>query len=471
MPLLSSISAIFLGNFSNRIVHLVSLSILARLISPEIFGVYSAYLFVILISRTFFDHFLNKNIIIFEDNQDIHSTAIVISLAHGIIIFFFVLLGSELIAELAGLSRLSYVLQIGSFYIITRSLVNPMASIFQKKGMFVEIAKGEVYATLIGPFFTSITLAFLKFQIEALLLGLILGDLFLILYYSFRLNFSFLSVQATTIKLLYRNFWNIAIAQILNQFAQRGPFLIVSRCLGALSLGYFSKSIAIMNLPLSLSIDVLSRVGFPLIRNAVEKNRDVKEIILRLLYLILVAFFPVAAILHNNASKIIWLILGSEWLDASNILAILSISLLFRVLMKVSVVVLNSYERFDLVRGLQLIYASLVLGFSWAFHDNLHSLSLGYTYAVILSGLVMFLCVVNATKLSLTRLFEGLFRVYIVFITIQISGSYSVYLSLAISISFFFILHTFEKARVYFLGDLGLWWLNLLKRQIKTRWS
>lgn len=130
---LKSLKWSFLGEIATRAIQPIPVLILARLLSPEDFGLVGVAMTLIGLSQIFQDFGLGKAII--QRETDIEETSNIVfwsNLLLGALVSLVIILIAPIIAVLFNESRLTNVLRVLSFQIIFTSLTTVHQALFQR---------------------------------------------------------------------------------------------------------------------------------------------------------------------------------------------------------------------------------------------------------------------------------------------------------------------------------------------------
>lgn len=339
------------------IVGIVITAILARLISPEDFG-------VIAIATVFINFFSTlttvgispavvQNKTITEDElRSINSFTFIIA---GVITLLYICSIPLIINIYDGneiLSNIMLLLSVNVFFSVAATIPNAM---ILKTKMFKFIAiRTIVIQIVLG--IISVAAALLGAGIYALMINPIGSSiiLFVVNFKKFPIGFARLSKSATN-KIL-----SFSVFQMLFNLVYLGyrniDKLIVGNYFGLKSLGYYEKSYRLMLMPIENISSVTSPVLHPLLSEYQNDRNKIWNTYVLMIETLAEFSFILSVALYFLADAIITIMYGDQWLSAIPVFKILALSTAFQLLQIPIGAVLQSINK---VKG--LFYSSLIL--------------------------------------------------------------------------------------------------------------
>lgn len=312
------------ARLADRSVGLLSTIILARLLVPGDFGLIAMATAIggmlDLLGAFGFDVALIQKS---KTERRHYDTAWTLNLIFGVVCG----LGMIVLAEPAAafyneprLSTVMYVLSISSFVIGLNNIgiVDFRKELnFRQEFIFIFVRRAVT-------FFFTITMAIVFRSYWALLLGILLGRIVnCIMSYVMSSYRPRLSLSAGR-ELFGFSKW-IFVNNLLNFLRHDGCTFIIGKMFGARELGIYRVSYELSNLPSTELVAPINRVAFP----GYAKMKTVDEIkfsYLTLLGLITLVIVPIGVGIAAVAEPMVLTVLGSQWIDAAALVAILAIS-------------------------------------------------------------------------------------------------------------------------------------------------
>lgn len=309
-----------------RVISYVRTAIIARILSPSQFGIFSITTIVLslleIVTETGINAFLIQHD---EDIEKYLSTAWVISILRGFFIAFFIFLLAPFIASFFRTPDAVLLIQVVSIVPLIRGFINPAIVRFQKDLKFHK----EFYyraSIFFVESFVSIILVFLLASPLALVWGLIAGALFEVsISYLFVKPFPQFAFDFAKSKyIIHRGKW-LTLTGIFSYLFHNGDNIVVGRVLGASSLGIYDMAYKLSTLPITEVSVVINQVTFPVYVKIGEERKRLWRAFLRTLLLVTIVSVPIGLILIFFAKEIILIVLGSKWTGSIPVLQVLAV--------------------------------------------------------------------------------------------------------------------------------------------------
>lgn len=412
----------FGSNTGVFIIQFITTLILARIFTPLEFGIVGA----ILIFTSFTDIILNfgvnsaviqkKNL----TNQDIN-TAKTISVIIGLIATVSTLVLSDIISNFLRIESSLYIELISLGFIINSLGIVPSA-IFQREFKFKYIVIKDIISTIVFGV-TAIIFGILDHGLFALIYAYLLKYLtstLLILYLNnlrYKFEFSILSAK----KILQYGWWQ-TVSDFFNVIGNQGDNLVINRNLGNFELGLYSRMYQLGAISAFILGQVIDMVFFPYYSKNQDNLEKIAKIYLTLKALALLIYIPLSLILFIFSEEIILLLLGPNWIDGAIVFQILSLTMVFRFLYKLSDPIFRALGKTYLRAKLQIVFAVLIIiaslmGTKW----GLVGVSIGVSLVLIMNYFLITIYTLKLLNIKITKLTEILFPQLVIFIIAIIS--------------------------------------------------
>lgn len=311
--------------FATRAMSILKIALLARVLSPDQFGIFGIATLVLgfleIVTQTGVDVFL------IQSRNDITryiSSAWVMSIIRGIIIFLIILISAPLIATFFKSPSATTIIVLIAFAPLIKGFINPAEIKFQKELKF----KYEFWFRT-SIFFTdaliSVIFSILTHSVYGLIIGLYSGAL-LELAISFLIKPKpKLEIKFDYLKELFHKGKWVTAYSALAYFAENGDNIIVGRVMGIPTLGIYQMVYKISIAPLSEISDVVNQVFFPVYSKIAEDKKRLFLAFSKTTLILSIATFIIGGIIFLFPSQIITIVLGTRWLLAAPALKILAI--------------------------------------------------------------------------------------------------------------------------------------------------
>jgi len=192
--------------------------------------------------------------------------------------------------------------------------------------------------------------------------------------------------------------------QLISYFARNADNLMVSRFFGATQLSYYALSYRILLTPIQLIGQVITRVLFPALARVRDDPSRTGPLIQRSIRAVAVVAFPSMLLVSVAAWDVIQVVLGSAWLPAAPVLAILAITGARQSVTSINSPVMLAMNRPDVQLRFSLTAAvvqigGMVCGLPW----GIVGVAAGYTIAGIVLTPLIGLVQRHVTGLTLTQ--------------------------------------------------------------------
>ncbi|WP_308872828.1 MOP flippase family protein [Thiothrix subterranea] len=313
------------GNIFRQAFQLLTLIIMARLLSPEEFGTFA----ILMVFVGFFNIFAmmgTSQVVVYLDSpsQRMLSTIFYFNIGTGLFLSGVLYIASEYIESFFKISDLATYLQlIGiSFIPLTLSLVQK--ALLEKALHFKKVVIIETLALGVASL-AAIIAAFYEIGIYSLILMVLLNNALLAigLWVSTQWKPS-LTFHIDDLKTIWNYSANLTGFSFINYFSRNADQFLIGKFLGSSSLGIYSIAYKIMLYPLDNISRVIVRVLFPAFSEIKNDNVRFKAAYLKAISFIALITFPIMMGLLATADNFVALALGDKWSEMALILMILA---------------------------------------------------------------------------------------------------------------------------------------------------
>lgn len=388
----------------------VMLIVLARLLTPEDFGLMSAALVVLGFSAMFYELGVGPALVQRPEVTPAHIRAgmtgsLLMSLVFGVA----VAAGAPLIASIFEIPTLAPVLVILAFEFPIQGVSVVSKSMMQRELRFKELAIIDVAGYALGYGIVGVTLALLGFGIWALVAAHLTVAFFssiaaiAIGRYGLRPGF-----DRAAFKELMVFGGGFTLSRVFNYIARQGDNFVTGRWLGAAALGVYSRAYQLVVFPISQLTQVIGQVLFPAMAQIQTSTQRLSGAFRRGTTFMALVFAPLSVFAAVLAPEIVAVFLGSQWTEAVVPFEILALGMVFRAVYKMSDVLVQATGAVYRTAWRQAAYAIAVVGGAWiGQHWGLVGLSYGVLGALILNYALMSHLSVSLTSLTWGRFFKA----------------------------------------------------------------
>lgn len=315
------------------ILQLLQISVLARYLAPEDFGLMALATVVIGFSRIFSDMGVSNAIIHHQNTSHEQLSSLYwLNIAVGISLFLLVSIASPWISLFYDEPRLTELLIILSLSFIILAIGNQYRILFQKDLQFNLMAKIEIVAAA-GAFVVAVVCAIAGFGVYSLVNATLASTIIAsALYLFFGISThrpSFIFRYDETKK--YLGFGMYQTGQsTLNYFNSQFDVILIGKLLGAEALGIYSLVKQLAMRPAQIINPIITKVTFPILAKFQNDTDALKGVYLKTINYISSVNFPIYMLIAVLAEPIVIIMFGEEWRKAAPVLQILAVYFMIR---------------------------------------------------------------------------------------------------------------------------------------------
>ncbi|MDX2478962.1 MAG: lipopolysaccharide biosynthesis protein [Desulfuromusa sp.] len=317
-----------MGEISSKAITPFVFVVLARLLTPEDFGVVVAATMVITFSQSIWEAGMGKAIIQFEGDRDtIANTAFWINIALAVLVAGLIVVSSSPIAEyIFHDSRVSAVLKIMAIQVLLSASVSIHTALLQKDMNFRHLFWVRL-ATVAVPGLTSIPLAWYGMGYWSFVAGTLVGQILQVSIlwktspWQPRINFDLVIAK----KLLGFGGW-ITVTALLVWFYMWADSFIVGIYLGSNELGLYRIGNAFVIMIYGLLFGPLIPVLYTHLTSTSQDLVRIQAVMLKVVRILIFVSLPLAAIISANADLIGGLVFGPRWQGVGLVISIMALT-------------------------------------------------------------------------------------------------------------------------------------------------
>ena len=316
----------YLLRFGSRIIASLQLVILARLLTPEDFGLIGSAMLVLSLLQTFSATGFNQALVV--KKQDISAyldTVWWVEVGRGIAIGLIVFLMAPLAASFFKEPETLPILRALAIYPFVTSLASPGLIQLDKALRFKRLVLFQGVLTILG-LIVSIASALIFRNVWALVIGTLFGGILMsfgsYFIYPYRPGMGFAWHKA-------RELWDFGRWVLGNKIAHYlfndGDDWVVSRLLGSEALGLYQMAYNLGNAPSTEVTAIFSRVALPVFSKIQYELPRMRRAYLRLLQTVMFVSTPVSLGIALVAQDVVIGFMGEKWAPMIRSLQILLI--------------------------------------------------------------------------------------------------------------------------------------------------
>lgn len=379
-----------LGNFANQGMRFAFGIILARLLSPDAYGVIGMLSIFMCLVSVFIDCGFSQALVVKSDRtQKDFSTEFWFNIGVGLVGYLLLFVSSPYIADFYNMPILSPVLKVIGIGIVVNSLCVVQSAQFTIRLDFKTPVKiGVITQILTG--IIGIILAYFGWGVWALVfqqvLGSVLSAILLWIAAGWRPTCEF---STTSFRYLWSYGSRFLGTSLVSMLFDNIQPLIIGKIFSAQTLGLYSRAQGFATLPSSNLSGVLGRVTFPILAKVNGDIDKLSSIYRRMMKVVGFIVFPLMVGLSATSRPVVELLLNSQWYGCIILLKILCFALMFQPISYVNISLLEAAKRPDIMFKLELIKKPLgLLILLLSSYFGIVSFSLGYLFVCVFSVLM-----------------------------------------------------------------------------------
>lgn len=341
---------------SQQIIQFVIGIVIARILSPQDYGIIGMTAIFFAVANTFVDSGFGSALIQKKDrNNEDYSTSFYFNFLVGLLSYLLLYFAAPAIASFYRTPLLCDVIRILGLSLVINSLtisqIAKMTAEMKFKEMSIITIVTQIITGLVGLYLAYSgrgVWALVFQQLSSCIVRLIMIEIYLKWFPKQIFSIS-------SFKHLFSYGSKILCSSLINVVYDNLYTLVIGRVFSAKEVGYYNRANQFAILPTSTILNIFMKVAFPLmaeVQDDVEKLKIAYKKFLRVPIFIL---YPILFGLIALAEPLILVLLGEKWLFAVPLLQVLCISSFFDPLTHINLNILYVKGRTDLVLKLELI--------------------------------------------------------------------------------------------------------------------
>lgn len=335
--------------------------IMARLLTPDDYGLIGMLAVFMSISQVFIDGGMSVALVQLKERKDSDfSTAFFLNLFVSIAFYLILFISTPLIARFFNQPLLESITKIYTICLVVNSLAAVNKTKLTISVDFKTLAKISVTSAIISGVI-GIYFAYSGYGVWALVIqALVSSGLMTILsFYYVRWYPKLKLFTKESFQSLFGFGSKLLVAQLISQVYTNLYSLAIGKKFNAASLGYYTRANQFTTLVSNNLTDILARVSLPVLSKVQDNDEQLVGIYSRYLKSAVFVVFPVVLGLCGVAKPLVLILLTDKWADTILLLQILCIGQLTTVVTQVNLNLLYVKGRSDLVLKLEIAKKSI----------------------------------------------------------------------------------------------------------------
>jgi len=344
------------SNFANQGMRFVFGLILARLLSPDAYGVIGMLTVFLCVVQVFIDCGFSQALIAKQDRtQTDFSTEFYFNIGVGLIGYCLLFISAPFIADFYNMPLLTSVLRVVGLGVIINSLCVVQSAQFAIRLDFKTPAKLAVITNMFSGV-VGIFLAYCGYGVWALVFQQIAGNflngILLWILAGWRPTIEF---SKDSLKYLWSYGSKILASSIIQQVYDNLYPLVIGKFFSARQLGLYSRAQGFATLPSSNVSGILGSVTFPILSKINNDTPRLMRIYRQMIKTAAFIVFPLMLGLFAISNPLVKVLLNRQWYDCILILQLLCCALLWQPISAINLSILKVIGRTDILLKLEII--------------------------------------------------------------------------------------------------------------------
>lgn len=350
------------GNFANQGMRFVFGLILARLLSPDAYGVIGMLGVFMCVVSVFIDCGFSQALIAKQDRtQTDLSTEFFFNIGVGIVGYAMLFVAAPFIADFYNMEILSPVLRVIGLGVVINSLCVVQSAQFSIRLDFKTPAKLGVATNLFSGVI-GIALAYCGWGVWALVFQQIAGGLlYAVLIWIMAGWRPTLEFSKDSFLYLWNYGSKVLASSLIQQVYDNLYPLVIGKFFSARQLGIYSRAQGFASLPSTELSSVLGSVTFPVLSKINNDRERLIEIYRKMMRTTAFIVFPMMLGLCATASPLIKILLNEQWYECIFLCQLLCCALIWQPLSFIHISVLKVVGRTDVVLKSEMLKRSMGL--------------------------------------------------------------------------------------------------------------
>lgn len=350
----------FLERFGAQILQMIIFVVLARILSPEAFGLIGMLAIFIQVSQSLVDSGFGQALIQKKDTDEIdYSSVFFINLIVSVVIYVLLYFSAPLIANFYSEPELIKLVRVLGLQFIISAFSLVQVAKLTKEVKFKKLMMVKLPSTLIGGG-AGIVAAYSNFGVWSLIIYQLVDKATYSLQVWVQSKWTPLWViQWKRVKTLFDFGGKLMLEGLISTIHKNLYELAIGRYFSAAQVGYYTQANNIQNLPVQNISVALERVTFPILSSIQDDDVRLKRAFQKIMRQVLFLLAPLMIGGIVLADPLFELVLTKKWLPAAPYFQLLCISGLFYPLTVYNLNILKVKGRSDLYLYLGLINKSI----------------------------------------------------------------------------------------------------------------
>lgn len=343
------------GGFGVQGVSFIVTIIMARILTPEDYGLVGMLTIFIAVAQSLIDSGFSQGLIRKRDAdyRDI-STVFYFNIGAALVIYMILYMGAPLIARFYGMPQLVSLTRVISLGIVINSFAMVQRALLTIKMDF----KTQALATLSGAIVAGVVGIFMAYHGSGVwslvyyqLINCFITTLLLWIVSRWWPSAVF---STSSFKTLFSFGSKIAVSSVIDNIYRNIYLLVIGKWFKSSTLGYYTRSQQFGELPISFS-GIIQRVSYPVLCSFQDDDVRLRELFLKFINISAFVTFPVMMGIVAVAEPMILVVLGEKWRFSALLLQIMCFGLMWYPICAINQNILQVKGRSDLFLQMEIV--------------------------------------------------------------------------------------------------------------------
>lgn len=342
--------------FSVQGVGFIVMILMARILTPDDYGLVAMLTIFIAISQSLVDSGFSQALIRKQDrNETDNSTVFYFNIGVGVLLYLILFLCAPLIADFYNEPILKPITRVISLSVLINSFVVVQRALLTSRIDFKTQAKASMSAAIISGI-VGISMAYTGYGVWSIVwyqltnLTVNVGLLWVLSKWRPRLVYSWKSFRE-----LFGFGSKLAASGILDTLYNNIYLIVIGKIFSAADLGYYTRASQFSQFPSSNLSGIIQRVTYPVLCTIQNDDDRLRNVYCRFLRLSAFIVFPLMIGLAAVAKPLILLLLKEQWSFSIILLQIICFSMMWYPIHAINLNLLQVKGRSDLFLKLEII--------------------------------------------------------------------------------------------------------------------
>lgn len=316
-----------IDNLSNQLVAFIIGIVLARLLSPEQFGLIGMITIFIGISQVLINSGIGDALIRKKNIDDMYyNTAFTFNAVISLILYVILFFAAPFIADFYHKPILSQIVRLLSFTIILNAFTLVQRSQITREIKFKSLAKVSLLSSTISGI-VAIVLAYYGYGVWSLVwMNMIASLITLIVFWKLTGWIPKFQFSKLAFKDMFGFGSRLMILGLIDTIYNNMYFLIIGKYYSAADLGQYTRAETFKRLPAQSLTEIVQRVTYPLLSKIQDENERLKKSYQEILKVTMLISILGMFVLSLIAEELTVILMGPQWAEAGEYLKILCYS-------------------------------------------------------------------------------------------------------------------------------------------------